>query len=271
MMKFWQAIKNPLLTALFVLLGMYLYVNFSYALPFGYHQTNKDALFTADGRGEVTYTPDTSLIYLSVEKTATTQDEAKSEANKIIDQITADLKKLGVAEKDIKTTNLSVNPNYNNQPMSEAQPESGTVSNKMVAIPVRPTTGNGYTANASLEVRVTPLDKAQQAIDAATKDGATQVGTSQMVVDNAKQKDLEDQARLQAVKNAKEKAQQLANAAGIHLGRVISVQENNGGFVRPMLMKTDMAQPLAVGSAPTQLNPGENTISVSVTLSYETY
>ena len=197
MKRFWQAIKTPLLTAIFVLLGLFLYVNFSYALPFGYHPSNKDALFTADGTGEVTYTPDTSLIYLSVEKTANTQDEAKNEANKVIDQITGELKKLGIAEKDIKTTNFSVNQNYSSGITAEEQ--------KMI-MPVRQTTPNGYIANASLEVRVKPLSKAQQAIDLATRVGATQVGTSQMVVDDAKQKDLEDQARLQAVKNAKEKA-----------------------------------------------------------------
>src|SRR6266403_3781213 len=161
-------LKTPLLTAIFVLIGMFLYVNFSYALPFGYHQTNKDAVFTADGTGEVAYAPDTALLYLSVEKTATTQDEAKNEANKIINKITADLKKLGVEEKNIKTTNFSVNPNYNNQPVETS---SVGASDKMMIMPIRPTTSKGYTANASLEVRVKPLKTAEQAIDLATKDG----------------------------------------------------------------------------------------------------
>lgn len=269
MKKFWQAIKNPLITAGFVLFGMILYFNFSYALPFGYHSINKDAIFTADGVGEVTYTPDTALLYLSVNKTAPTQDEAKDEANKVINQITADLKKLGVEEKNIKTTNFSVNPNYNNEPMSVT--ESAGTSDKMMIMPIRPTTGKGYTATASLEVRVKPLDKAEQAIDLATNDGATQVGTSQMVVDDAKQKELESQARLAAIKKAKEKAKELSDAAGIHLGRVISIQENGGGYPRPMLMKADMAAGSLETAAPTQLNPGENTITVTVTLSYETY
>jgi|SRR6185369_1585632 len=261
MNNLWKNIKNPLLTAVFVLVGMFLYVNYSYALPFGYHSANKDAVFTSDGTGEVTYTPDTSLLYLSVEKAAATQDEAKNQANKIINQITADLKKLGVEEKNIKTTNFSVNPNYNN----EISPEG-----KMMLMPVRQTTPNGFVANASLEVRVKPLSKAEQAIDIATKDGATQVGTSQMIVDDATQKELQSKARLAAIKNAKEKAKELADAAGIHLGRVVSIQENGGGYPRPMLMKADSAGTFEA-IAPTQLNPGENTISVTVTLSFETY
>jgi uncharacterized protein YggE len=267
MKKFWHAIKNPLITAAFVLLGMFLYVNFSYALPFGYRQTNNNAMFTSDGTGEVTYTPDTALIYLSVNKTALTQESAKDQANEVINKITEELKKLGIAEKDIKTTGFSVGPNYGNEPISA----DAEVSTKLMIAPERPTTGKGYTASVSLEVRVKPLDKAEQAIDVATKGGATQVGTYQMVIDEAKQKELEDQARIEAIKKAKEKAKSLADAAGIRLGRVVSVQDNTGGgYPRPMLLKMDAAAE-SFEAAPTQLNPGENTVSVSVTLSFETY
>lgn len=267
MKKFWQVIKNPLITAAFVLLGMFLYVNFSYALPFGYRQTNNNAVFTSDGTGEVTYTPDTALIYLSVNKTALTQDAAKEQANEVINKITEELKKLGVAEKDIKTTGFSVGPNYGNEPISA----DAEVTTQLMIAPERPTTGKGYTASVNLEVRVKPLDKAEQAIDIATKGGATQVGTYQMVMDEEKQKELEDQARIEAIKNAKEKAKSLADAAGIRLGRVVSVQDNTGGYPRPMLMKMEAAGQAFDAAAQTQLNPGENTISISVTLSFETY
>ena len=143
----------------------------------------------------------------------------------------------------------------------------------MMIVPPSRTKTNGYAANVSLEVRVTPLDKAEAAIDAATKAGATQVSTSQLVLDEKKQKELESQARLEAIKDAKEKAKALADAAGIRLGRVVDVQESGGGYpipyMRTMELKIDSA-----GSAPvppTQINPGENKISISVTLSYETY
>lgn len=267
MNRFWPTIKNPLLTAVFVLIGMFLYVNFSYALPFGYHQTNKDALFTTEGTGEVSYVPDTALIYLGVNKTATTQDEAKNEANKIINKITEDLKKIGVEEKNIKTTNFSVNQDYNYDVTTSTE----SAPDKMTIMPLpRNPKPNGYTASVNLEVRVKPLDKAEQVIDIATKDGATQVGTSQMIVDETKQKELENQARIEAIKNAKEKAKELSDAAGIRLGRVLSIQENGGGYPRPMLMKADVSQSLEA-AAPTQLNPGENKISVTVSLSFETY
>jgi uncharacterized protein YggE len=269
MKKVWNAIKTPLLTAVFVLLGLMLYHQFSYVLPFG-HSPNKNALFTADGTAEASYVPDTALLYLGVNKTAATQEEAKNEANKVINQITADLKKLGIAEKDIKTTNFSVNENYNYEVMPLEATEPAVTGDKMTILPRNPK-ARGYIASANLEVRVKPLDRAEQAIDAATKAGATQVGTSQMVLDEAKQKELEKQARLEAIKNAKEKAKEISDAAGIRLGRVVSVQESGGGGVRPYMMMKSMDTTAAAEAVPTQLNPGENKVSVSVTLSFETY
>ncbi|HSA83427.1 MAG TPA: SIMPL domain-containing protein [Patescibacteria group bacterium] len=268
MKRFWPTIKNPLITAGFVLLGMFLYVNFTYMLPFGYHKTNPNAVFTAEGTGETTYVPDTALISLGVNKTATTQEEAKNQTNEIINKITEDLKKLGIAEKNIKTTNFSVYEDY-----TDVVTTTTTLrAEETIAImPERPTKPNGYTASANIEVRAKPLDTAEQVIDIATKDGATQVGTYQMVVDEDKQKELETEARLEAIKNAKEKAKELSDAAGIRLGRVISIQEGGAGYPRPLLMKADMAGGTFEAAAPTELNPGENTISISVTLSFETY
>jgi uncharacterized protein len=272
MKRFWPTIKNPLITAAFVLLGLFLYSNFSYVLPFGRPPiTDKTALFTANGTAEATYVPNTALLYLGVNKTAATQEEAKNEANKVINQLTADLKKLGIEEKNIKTTNFSVNENYDYGVTSGAEPV--VIEDKMMIMPVQPsrTKTKGFVANVNLEVRVTPLEKAEQAIDAATKAGATQVGTSQLILDETKQKELENRTRIEAIKNAKEKAKEISKAAGIHLGRVVSVQENGGAmpYARTMELKMD-----SVGSAPmpeTALNPGENKISVTVTLAYETY
>lgn len=274
MKRFWPTIKNPLLTAGFVLLGLLLYSHFSYVLPFGRPPiTDKTALFNAQGTAEATYTPDTALIYLGVEKTATTQEEAKNEANKVISQITAELKKLGVEEKNIKTTNFSVNENYDYGVTYGTEP--AVAEDRMMIMPVPPsrTKTNGYVANVSLEIRVTPVDKAEKVIDAVTKAGATQVGTSQLVLDEKKQKDLEDEVRLEAIKNAKEKAKSLANAAGIRLGRVVDVQESGGGYPMPMMYRSmDLkAEGAALAMPTTELNPGENKVSMTVVLSYETY
>ena len=105
------------------------------------------------------------------------------------------------------------------------------------------------------------------------KAGATQVGTSQLILNEEKQKELENKTRIEAIKKAKEKAAEISKAAGIRLGRVVSVNENGGGYgmpyARTMELKMDSAAAMPVPA--TEINPGENKISVSVTLSFETY
>ncbi|HSW47580.1 MAG TPA: SIMPL domain-containing protein [Candidatus Saccharimonadales bacterium] len=245
-------LRIPFFTVLFIFIGLFVFPKFFGPIPFSVNSinTNKQNLFTVSGTSEVTAVPDTAMISLGVNKDSSSVQSAKDEVNKIINQVTSDLKSLGVDEKDIKTTNYSVNPNYDYI--------SGTQKT------------NGYSVNATIEVKIKTVEKANNAIDIATKDGATNVGGVQFVVDDAKQKQLEDQARKEAIGKAKEKAASIANAAGIHLGRIVDVQEN-GDYPRPVQYSAGMQMDTVAKSAPTQLNPGENKISSTVSLSYETY
>jgi len=117
----------------------------------------------------------------------------------------------------------------------------------------------------TLEVEVTPIDVANKAIDVATADGANLVGGINFTFNDKTKKDLEDKSRNEAVRMAKEKAQSLAKVTGIRLGKIVDVQESNGFEPRPFAI-----QSLEGKSADTQLQPGENTITIDVTLSYET-
>ena len=72
--------------------------------------------------------------------------------------------------------------------------------------------------------------------------------------------------------NAKEKAKSLADAAGIRLGRVVDVQESGGGYPIPFMRTMELKAEDAAAAMPvTELNPGENKVSMTVVLSYETY
>lgn len=268
-----KELKLPLLTAAFVLVGLLLYSFAAPFLPWRTQPLSKEALFTAEGTAEVSYVPDTALLYLGVNKTAATQEEAKNQANAIINQIVKDLEKLGIEKKHIKTTNFSVNQDYDYSIMPvEAQDAAMEAPAKLMIAPdSRKPKVRGYTASANVEVRVKPLEKAEQAIDIATKDGATQVSASQLILNEDEQKKLEDNARIQAIQNAKIKAKDISKAAGIRLGRVVSVQENGGGYPGPYTMKAESRGGDTTAAPATELNPGENKISISVTLSYETY
>jgi uncharacterized protein YggE len=250
----WKSVQTPFLTVLFIFVGLLLFVKFNGPIPFSVNSISsvKETSFTVTGKGEVTAVPDTALISMGVNKQAPSVETAKNQVNNIINKITDDLKNLGVEEKNIKTTDYSVNPNY----------DYANGSQKI----------NGYSVNASVEVRLQPIDKANQAIDIATKDGATNVSGVQFVIDEKKQKDLQDEARKKAIDAAKEKAQSISSASGIRLGRLVDVQESNDDFTPRPMMAVGKAMDSAVAQAPTtELNPGQNKITSNVTLSYETY
>ncbi len=249
-----RELKIPFFTIIFLFLGFFLFTKLFGPIPFSVNSitTTKTNLFTVQGTGEATAVPDTALLNFGVNKQAATVESAKNEVNKIINKITDDLKRLGVKETNIKTTNFSVNPNYDY-----------SFGNQLL---------KGYTVDANIEVKITPIEKANQAIDIATKDGATQVGGIQFTLDDDKQKTLENQARKEAIKQAKEKAESISHEAGIRLGRIVDVQENGGGYPEPIYRAIAMSADKApVANPPTELSPGENKITLTVTLSYETY
>ena len=247
-----KIITASLVTVLFIFICLTLFFKLFGPIPFFIQNvtTTKESLFTIKGTGEVTVIPDTALISFGISKTSPTVQEAKNQVNEIANKITQDIKNLGVNVKDIKTTNYSINPQYDYR-----------TSQQIVT---------GYSVDTNIEVKLQPIDKANQAIDAATKDGANQISGAQFTIDDSKEKELIREARKKAIKDAKEKARDLANAAGIRLGRIVDIQEDAQNYPRPY-MREFMAADKSTDSAPTELNPGENKISTTVSLSYEIY
>lgn len=245
-----HTVPLPIITVLFIFICLFAFFKLFGPIPFFVQNitTTKTSLFSVDGTGEATGIPDTAMISFGVSKTASTVQSAKDQVNEIANKITQDLKNLGVSEKDIKTTNYSVNPQYD---------YSGGAQRL-----------TGYSVETNMQVKLQPIDKANQAIDITTQDGATQVNGVQFVVNDAKEKELTNEARKKAIADAKEKAQSLADAAGMRLGRIVDIKENaQTPRPVPLLMSAEKAG----GGQPTQLNPGENTITSTITLSYETY
>lgn len=244
-----QSFKIPLLTIFFIFLGLFLYNKLVGPISFSVNsiQTTKANLFSVNGVGKATGIPDTVQLSIGVTKTAPAVSSAHEQTNTAANKIIEDLKKLGIVEKEIKTTNYSVNPNY----------DYSRGGQNII----------GYTVTQTLEVNITPIDIANKAIDTATSDGANLVGGVNFIFNEKTKKDLEDKARTEAVKIAKEKAQSLANATGIRLGRIVDVQESGNFEPRPIFA----AQSLEADKVTdTSLQPGENSITISITLSYET-
>ncbi|MDP2637516.1 MAG: SIMPL domain-containing protein [Candidatus Levybacteria bacterium] len=241
-----QNIKTPLLVIIFIFLGLFIYTKLLGPISFSINsiQTTKSNLFSVNGVGEATAIPDTAQLSLGVTKTASTVNDAQNQVNTAANKIIEDLKNLGVEEKNIKTTNYSVNPNYDFN---------------------RGQTITGYAVTQTLEIK-SSIDTSNKVIDAATANGANVVNGVTFTFNDKTKKELENKARTEAVKMAKEKAESLAKATGIRLGKIVDVQESTGFEPRPMLQTLE-----ADGKGgDTQLQPGENSVNITITLSYET-
>ena len=243
-------LKTPFFTILFIFLFLFLYTKLSGPIPFFINslQTTKTNMFQVVGEGKATAVPDTAMVSVGVTSKAQAVEDAQAKTNRLASKIIEDIKKLGIEEKNIKTVNYSVNPDYD---YSRGQ------------------TITGYTVNQTLEIKVKPIEKVNRVIDTATLDGANLIQGASFVFGDELQKKLEDEARKQAVDNARAKAESLANAAGIRLGKIIDVSESNQAV--PILLRGDLAVGGVKETPPTNITPGENSVNITVTLSYETY
>lgn len=243
-------LKIPFFTVFFIFAFLYSFSFLFGPLPLAIKTSVSEStdLFTVSGEGEAAATADTARVSLGVTKTAATAELAKNEMNNIANKLISDLKNLGIKETDIKTSNFSVNPNYDYA--------KGTQ------------TITGYTASQNLDVKTQTVDLANKAIDTATQDGANNIGGVSFTLDDQDKAALEERARNIAIKDAKEKAGSIARAAGIRLGKIVNIQVNSPSQP-PIFLESKTADSSQVGE-PTRIQPGENTVTVSVTLSYET-
>jgi uncharacterized protein len=237
-------------TILLVLTAVFLYGRFGPGIPVQSVVTQKNDLFTVSGEGKVTVVPDTGIVDLGITTNRPTVRDAQTQANTVIANITKAVKDLGVEDRDIKTNNYSVFPQY----------DFRDGNNRIT----------GYQVTAILVVTVRDIDKVNQVIDQATASGANTVGGIQLTVAEEKQKELLHQAREMAVKEARDKATSLANAAGISLGKIVNVvEEPRGRFPGPQMMDLKAANAQGAGGA-TEIQPGSTDITTFVTLYYET-
>ncbi|HYM65553.1 MAG TPA: SIMPL domain-containing protein [Candidatus Sulfotelmatobacter sp.] len=260
MKSFFEQFKTPIVTVIIIMIAFFVYTKLAGPIPFFINSvtTNQTNLFSASGEGKATAVPDQATVEAGVTGQGATVADAQNKINTQAQKIINSIKALGISEKDIKTTNYSVTPNYGT---SEIMP--------MIYPPTRGGSNiTDYTVTQNLEINVKDLTKVNKVIDSATANGANIVGGANFTFSDDLQKKLENQARTQAVGDAKQKAEALANTSGIHLGRVVNVVES-GGFPRPLMMtageaKTDQSQP-------TNVTPGENSVTIDVTIYYETY
>lgn len=240
------------LVALF-LLNKFTYFNFS----LGSNQNTNS--FEAIGAGKVTAVPNVAQTSFSITEKATTQEGARSAANVKQNQAITELTKLGIKKTDIKTSGFYVNPNYEVDAVS-----SGTES---LIYPPRQQAQNGYVANVTTSVKADNVETLNNAIDALTKIGMNVGGVEYTFADREK---YVLQAQNEAIENAKAQAVDWAKAAGIKLGKIVSIRNASDGmygydtFSESPAMSAKVATP----NPDTSLEPGSNEITAKMGVTF---
>lgn len=213
--------------------------------------TEKQSTFNVTGESEIVTVPDEAKVTVGITVNRPTIAAAQEEANRVTTALTEQLQGLGVNKEDIKTTNYNVRPEYDFQ-----NPGQRII---------------GYVVDSNLRVKTQNLDLVSQIIDTATAAGANQVHGVQFTLSEDKQEELTKQAREEAIDDAQENAKELAQLAGMKLGRIVNVMESGGG--QPPVFYADMAlrsEARGGEGTPTPIEPGSTNFTYTVTLSYET-
>lgn len=195
---------------------------------------------TVTGRGSVAVRPDVAEVQIGVRVDGRSAQAVLDEASEGASRLVAELESLGIAEDDIRTTDLSVFPRFG--------PEGTEVT--------------GYEASNTVNVTIREIDRVGEVIDdaaGAAGDSLTIGGITFSVSDPDAA--LAD-ARTRAVEDAADRAAQLAEATGATVGEVISLSEGSTPTPGPLVVEE------AADAAGVAIEPGSQMISVQVTVVY---
>jgi uncharacterized protein YggE len=197
---------------------------------------------TVSGNGKVVYVPDVGYIHVGVSSDAWTAAEAWKKNEAIVKKIFAELRQYGVEERDLKTTNLSLQPRYSHKPNEEP---------KFL----------GYTASYDLSVRVHDLDLMGPVLDSMVDAGANR--NMNISFGCSKVDELIDEAREKAVAEARKKANLYVTGAGAKLGDVLAISDTP--WQTPYMPIDAMAVREGKASLPVAQGEQELNITISVT------
>ncbi len=198
------------------------------------------------GQGQVSVKPNIAVATIGVETVATDLNSATTQSNAKMTAVIDKLKSMGIADKDIQTVN------YNVYPITQPSPKGG--DNTPPAI-------TGYRIVNQVRITIRKLEDAGKMLDAAVSAGANNIYGVSFSVDNMTP--YQQQARAAAIKDAQDKAGQLANNAGVQLGSILSITEGS--------VTTPLAAPMALradSSGAVPVETGELQVSIVVNVRY---
>ena len=203
------------------------------------------------GEGEAMAAPDIIMLRLGVEAQAATVSEAQQQAAEAMNGVMEALTDSGIKEKDIQTYRFSIQPVRRWDRQTEQE----------ILV--------GYRVSNMVLARIREIGKAGGIIDAVVEVGGDLVRIDSISFDIDDLTPFYEEARGEAVKDATAKAKQLAELAGVKLGKPIYISEG-GGYTPPRTMYMERAVGMpAPEVSPTSISPGEMQIRLTVQMVFE--
>ena len=203
-------------------------------------------LLDINAEGSSTRVPDLAVVQAGVVTQAATAGEAMQQNSARMAAVLAALRKAGIADRDIQTSSISLNPQYR---YADNQPPVIT----------------GYQATNSVSIKFHDIAKSGGILDALVAQGANQISGPNLSLANPDA--ALDEARADAVARARARAELYAKAAGLSVARILSISENgeNPGAPPPAPVMYARAQ---ADMAKTQIEPGETDVTVTLSVRF---
>jgi hypothetical protein len=197
--------------------------------------------------GEVTRVPDIARISTGVVTQAPTATAAIAQNAQQMAAVRAALKRAGIEDRDIQTSSINLNPEYRH-------------------LENRPPVLTGYRAGNEVTVRFRDIANTGKIIDALVAQGANQINGPMLSID--KPEEALNEARAAALRTAQARAEMYARSMGKRVKRMLSISEAGGQYQPyPRPMMAEMRSMGAVASS--KIDPGEQVVAVSLSVSFE--
>ena len=210
------------------------------------NQTIAGTRLDINATGEVTRVPDVAIISAGVASRSATAAAALQDTADRMSRVLAALRRAGIDDRDIQTSNVNLNPEYR---YVENQPP------QLV----------GYSASNNVTVRFRDIRNSGKILDALVAQGANQINGPTLTVD--KPEGALDEARAKAIAMGRARAELYARSLGLRVVRIVSVNESSSSYPvpppMPMYARAEMAQ------AKTPIEPGEQKLQVNLTMTFE--
>lgn len=259
-----KLLKHPLTLIASIFIFLLIFDRLGLKLPISVISQDRGVPLVVEGEGKVAVIPDIAIVSLGIEETGTSLLSVQKSVNQKAKDLVDAIKKLGINEKDIKTTSYNIYPEYNYGGGIIPLSITGTETN-IIPAPGRIPTISGYRVSTSYEIRVKDFDKINDVLTVATEKGVNVVGSVSFEINDETKNAKLNEARTLAVAQAKSKAEGLARAAGISLVKIINISESTNGFPVPMALRE-----AGVGTdTKPEIAPGETELAVTVSVSWE--